>query len=182
MISREAMKIVAPKGNAEIMDELAKAFAKHLIEYGIDNHLREAHFLAQAAHESAGFRTLHEYWGPTAAQKGYEGRKDLGNIKPGDGFKYRGRGIFQLTGRANYHVIGQKLELNLEGDPDLAANPDVATRIAGLYWQSRGLSALADHDDVLAITRKINGGLNGLADRRAYLIKAKGALIDKDHG
>jgi len=144
---------------------------------GITNQLRIAHFLAQAAHESGAFRYMNEIWGPTPAQTRYEGRKDLGNTQPGDGRRYAGRGIFQLTGRANYAAVGKRLSLPLVEEPDLAAQPDIAVQIACDYWNSRGMNPLADADDLKAITLKVNGGLNGLDDRRAFLTRAKMVLV-----
>jgi putative chitinase len=160
------LRALGPKGSPKIIGDLAKA-ASILDEYGINTPLRVSHFWAQAAHECAGFKTMHEYWGPTKAQIRYEGRVDLGNINPGDGYLFRGRGIFQLTGRANYEKMGELLGLDFISHPDLAANPETALRIACEYWKSRGLNALADKNDIVAITKKINGGMNGIADRRA---------------
>ena len=138
---------------------------------------RVAQFVAQLAHESAGFRYLEEIWGPTAAQTRYEGRRDLGNTQPGDGFRFRGRGWIQLTGRHNYRLYGRLLGLPLEAQPDLAAQPAVAARIAATYWTQRNLNALADAGDFEGITRRINGGTNGLTERRAYLGRALAHLI-----
>jgi len=177
MITATLLRAIAPRANPKLVDELAAAMAEILPGAGIDTPLRLAHFLAQAAHESDGFRTLVEHWGPTAAQKGYEGRKDLGNVRRGDGRLYRGRGIFQLTGRANYRVIGEKLGLPLEAEPVLAAEPHHAVRIAAEYWTSRKLNEAADADELRVITRRINGGLNGLADRQRYLTRGKLALM-----
>jgi len=176
MITATILRAVAPSANPAFINELAEAMAEILPAAEIATPLRAAHFMAQAAHESDGFRTLTEYWGPTSAQKNYEGRKDLGNVKRGDGRLFMGRGIFQLTGRANYRAIGQKLGLPLESEPALAAEPRHAVRIAAEYWTSRKLNSAADADDLLVITRRINGGLNGLADRRRYLTRAKLAL------
>ena len=142
-----------------------------------DTGLRLAHFLAQTGHESGGFRLFVELWGPTPAQTRYEGRADLGNVNPGDGKRYRGRGPIQITGRANYRRFGQMLGLDLEGNPDLAASPAVGIRIACAYWLASRLNAAADRDDIEAATRLINGGLNGIADRRARLTKAKELLL-----
>lgn len=144
--------------------------------YGITTALRQAHFLAQILHESGGFRWLEEIWGPTEAQKRYEGRRDLGNVQPGDGFRYRGRGLIQLTGRANYRRYGELLGLPLEDYPEFACCPGYAAMIAGAYWQARGLNSRADQDDLEAVTRGVNGGLNGLEDRRRWLERAKRAL------
>lgn len=160
---------MAPNSKDAITLPLAKYLNQYMGQYELNSHLRICHFLAQAAHESAGFRTLEEY----ASGAAYEGRKDLGNVKPGDGRRYKGRGIFQLTGRANYNSIGKKLGYDLENNPDMAATPEISVLTALEYWKSRNLNALADKDDVEGITRKINGGLNGFADRKSYLSSAK---------
>lgn len=175
MITKEMLRKLAPTGKEEIISHLAAHLNDQLAKYNINNYLRVCHFLAQAAHESASFRTLEEF----ASGSAYEGRKDLGNVNPGDGKRYKGRGIFQLTGRANYRVMGQKLGYELEHKPELAADPMISIKTACEYWNSRNLSAYADLDDVLTITRRINGGTNGLDDRRQYLSKAK-AIIPKD--
>jgi putative chitinase len=157
-------------------DGIAYGLDKYCPQYSVNTPLRLAHFLAQACHETMGFRYLKEIWGPTPAQRRYEGRADLGNNRPGDGRLYCGRGIFQLTGRANYRNIGAALALPLEVEPELACDPQISVKIACHYWMTRGINAPADADDIEAVTRKINGGLNGLADRKACLERAKGVL------
>jgi len=132
-----------------------------LREFSINTSLRIAHFFAQIAHESGNLRYSQEI----ASGAAYEGRKDLGNIQAGDGKRFKGRGLIQLTGRANYYSYGNVLGLNLVAQPDLAASPYISARIAGLYWQSNGLNELADRRDIHKITRRINGGYNGLSDR-----------------
>lgn len=169
MITKQLLKQIAPNAKDEIIDPLVTYLNIYLPKYEINTHLRICHFLAQAAHESAGFRTLEEY----ASGSAYEGRKDLGNVKKGDGVKFKGRGIFQLTGRANYADMGKKLGYDLESNPQLAASPEISVLTALEYWKSRKLSPLADKDDVTDITKKINGGLNGFEDRKQYLAKAK---------
>jgi len=148
--------------------------------YEIDTPLRASAFLAQIAHESAELRFMEEIWGPTAQQKKYDPPSDvarsLGNTQPGDGFRYRGRGPIQVTGRANYKKYGDLLGVDLVGNPDLAATPQYAFSTAGLFWKLNGLNELADVQDFVAITKKINGGLNGLADRQRYYEIAKNAL------
>ena len=136
---------------------------------GIDTLNRAAAFVAQLAHESGELRWLEEIWGPTAAQKRYEPPSDLarrlGNTQKGDGFRYKGRGPIQVTGRFNYQKYGELLGLDLEGDPAQAAQPAVGFAIAGCFWSRNGLNALADAGDFSGITRRINGGQNGAADR-----------------
>ena len=169
------IKQIAPNSKEEIIGPLVVYLNLHMPKYEVNNYLRVCHFLAQAAHEAASFRTLEEY----ASGAAYEGRKDLGNVKAGDGVRYKGRGIFQLTGRANYRTIGAKIGMDLENNPELAESPEVSVLTALEYWKSRDLNRFADRDDVESITRRINGGLNGFEDRKRYLSKAK-TVIPKD--
>lgn len=175
MITKEMLKKIAPNSKDAIISALVEPLNEHLPKYGVDTHLRVTHFLSQASHETAGFKTLEEY----ASGQAYEARKDLGNTQPGDGKKYKGRGIFQLTGRANYNTFGKKIGKDLEGNPHLAGDAETSVLIALEYWNNKKLSLLADKDDVTAITKKINGGLNGIEDRKKYLAKAK-KIIPQD--
>jgi putative chitinase len=152
---------------------LGKGAAEHFGAFEITTPLRLGHWCAQATHETENFIYLHELWGPTDAQKGYQGRADLGNTHAGDGFLFRGRGVFQLTGRANYTDYGRELGLDLVNHPELAEDPETSVLIACAYWKRKGLNALADADDVKTITRRINGGLNGFDNRKALLERAK---------
>lgn len=129
-----------------------------LSDGGIDTSARVAEFLAQACLETDYFKTLKEYWGPTKAQSGYEGRRDLGNVVAGDGKKFMGRGIFQCTGRDNYARYGKRLGLDLLKEPELAARPDISVRIAVMYWNDKGLNVYADRGQTAAISRAINRG------------------------
>jgi len=147
-----------------------------MAEFGIDTPIRRAAFLAQVLHESGLLRWVTEIWGPTPAQSRYEGRKDLGNVRPGDGIRFKGRGLIQTTGRDNYNTTGRALGVDLLTSPEILAEPAWAARSAAWYWQSRKLNALADSGDFLALTRRINGGTNGLADRMALHSAATEAL------
>jgi predicted chitinase len=153
---------------------------KAMVNCGISTPLRAAAFLAQIAHESAELKFMQELWGPTAQQKKYDPPSDvaksLGNTQPGDGFRYRGRGPIQITGRANYKKYGDLLGVDLVSNPDLAAQPKYAFQTAGLFWRMRGLNELADAEDFITITKRINGGLTGLAERERYYEVAKKAL------
>ena len=140
--------------------------------YGIVGSLRAAAFIAQIGHESGQLRYVREIWGPTEQQAGYEGRADLGNTVPGDGSKYRGRGLIQITGRANYAACGEALGLDLISKPELLELPQNAAISAAWFWSTKGLNALADQGEYVKITRRINGGINGLADRQALYDKA----------
>lgn len=147
-----------------------------LIEQGLDTPLRIQHFLAQVCHETMGLAILEE----AASGDAYEGRKSLGNTEPGDGRRFKGRGLFQLTGRANYAAYGAALGLDLVGNPKTAADPVISLRIACEFWNRNRLSPYADADDLLAVSKIINTGHNGsvapngLRDRQAYLDKIKG--------
>lgn len=157
---------------------LAKATAYHPLmqrameEFEITNPLRAAAFLAQIAHESGQFR----YFEEIADGSAYENRKDLGNVLPGDGKRYKGRGPIQLTGRTNYRDFGKELGLDLENEPKLAAMPEVGFRTACCFWKRKGLNALADNGEFKAITKKINGGYNHLDERIKYYTIAKDVL------
>ena len=140
--------------------------------YGIVGTPRAAAFIAQVGHESGQLQWVREIWGPTAQQAGYEGRADLGNTVKGDGFKYRGRGLIQITGRANYAACGEALGLDLLSKPELLEQPQYAAMSAAWFWSTRGLNTLADQGEFMKITRRINGGVNGLADRQALYDKA----------
>jgi putative chitinase len=154
--------------------ELALAANVHFRTYGIlDTPMRLAHFMGQCAHESAGFVYMEEI----ASGSAYEGRADLGNAIPGDGKRYKGRGPIQLTGRANYRKYGRDIGIDLEQHPEIAAVPSIGMLTASKYWHDRGLNELADADDLPTITRRINGGTNGLTDRMARTSKAKGIIL-----
>ncbi len=152
--------------------------------FAIDTPERVAAFLAQIAHESGRLAHVRELWGPTPAQLRYEGRLDLGNTEKGDGFRYRGRGLIQTTGRANYRATSKGLAEFVSKCPDFEASPELleAPRWAALsaawFWHSRSLNALADAGDFMRLTRRINGGTNGYADRLSLWDAAKGALSE----
>lgn len=137
-----------------------------LERYEINTPARIAAFLAQIGHESGGLRWVREIWGPTLAQQRYEGRKDLGNTQPGDGRRYMGRGLIQITGRANYAAVGEALGIDCVISPEVLESPLYAALSAGWYWHKRKLNGFADDGDFVSITRRINGGTNGLEDRR----------------
>lgn len=167
-------RLGAPAGTAGPLAQGVAALEGAVI---LDGGLRLAHFLAQAGHETLGFTRMVEIWGPTPAQRRYEGRTDLGNVRAGDGYRYRGRGVLHVTGRDNYRRFGAIVGVDIEGQPDRAAEPAIAMALGGAYWTSRRINAAADRDDVEAVTRLINGGLNGLADRAQRLARAKALLL-----
>ncbi len=159
-------------------------------EYDINTPARVAEFLAQIGHESGSLRYTQEVWGPTEAQRKYEGRRDLGNIYPGDGEKYKGHGLIQTTGRYNHAAVRDRLRQRWPGAPDFEAmpelltNPTWAARSAADYWDMRNLNQLADQGDTRGISGKINTGssstpdhkINGLPDRLARATRAQRVL------
>jgi putative chitinase len=152
--------------------------------FGLSQPHRLAQFLAQIMHESGEFRFDREVWGPTPAQKRYEGRKDLGNTQPGDGAKFKGHTAMQITGRANTKAFRDWCRKNVDAScPDFLQQPELMNTDPweGLgpiwYWDTRGLNRLADQGDVENITERINGGLNGYADRVTLLGRASLVLL-----
>jgi predicted chitinase len=154
-----------------------------LIEFEITTIPRVAAFLAQIAHETLDLKYLEEIWGPTPQQKKYEPPNPLalklGNTEKGDGRRFKGRGPFQLTGRANYKMASAALGIDMVAVPELAAHPETGFRIAGWFWNTHQLSALADVETVESfqeITRRINGGMNGWDSRLKCWARAKEVL------
>ncbi|WP_263056417.1 glycoside hydrolase family 19 protein [Pantoea agglomerans] len=179
-----------------------------LSAFQISTPLRQAHFLAQTGHESAGFLKVEEglnysenaltamfgkritaeqarAYGRNAMHPAnqkmiasiiYANRNGNGDINSGDGYRYRGRGLIQITGKANYEALVKQLGADLVANPDLLLGYRFAAMSAAAWWKNHGLNELADSDDVTRITRVINGGTNGLDDRKSRLSKSKGIL------
>src|SRR5271170_8235252 len=178
-VDSHTMREVAPTFSGKIADSQAKIIAEvgavlaaTLESFDITTRLRIAHFLGQTCEESAGYRTTEEF----ASGREYEGRRDLGNTQKGDGPRYKGRGLLQLTGRANYADYGKALGVDLVNNPTLAAQPALSLKIACEYWKRHNINADCDRDDAQSVTRQVNGGLNGLSDRIAFTQKAKTAV------
>ena len=164
------------RSRSDRAERFADPLTAAMEEFDISTPARQAPFLANVGHESGGLRWLVELWGPTIAQQRYEGRRDLGNVQPGDGFKFRGRGLLQTTGRANYAVLSGHLGIDYLSDPDRLAQPVDASRSACYFWQSHNLNQYADVGDFLTVVKKINGGYNGLSERQMLWADAKQAL------
>lgn len=157
-------------------DRLIRKYGADLIatmeKYEINTPLRQAHFLAQLGHESLGL----VYPAEIASGKAYEGRADLGNLRPGDGVRFKGRGFIQITGRANYRMYGQSVGVDLESTPSLLELSPYCSDSAGWFWSEHSLNVFADKDDIKTIAKRINGGYTGLEDRQRRLNAAKHAL------
>lgn len=193
-----------PTATSENIERYSTALNAEMGHYEITTPLRIAHFIAQLAHESGAFKYTSENlnysakalmavfgkYFPTAelannyernpekiANRVYANRMGNGNEESGDGWKYRGRGLIQLTGKDNYSQCSRDMNLDLINNPDQLANDaNIAVLAAGWYWSVRKLNLYADSDDIISITKRINGGLNGIDDRKAYLERAKSAL------
>lgn len=170
----------------------AKSVVEGLAAYGLQVGLFQPHrlaqFLAQILHESGAFNYDREIWGPTPAQKRYEGRTDLGNVQKGDGSRYRGRGPIQITGRTNYRAFTKWARKIDAKAPNFETNPEavVTDPWEGLgpiwYWDvgnpdGRSLNRYADDNNIEMVTRRVNGGFNGYADRVNWYVRAALVLL-----
>lgn len=160
----------------------SEAIGAALGVFAVTSPARQAAFLAQIGHESGRLAYVREIWGPTPAQLRYEGRKDLGNLRPGDGRRFLGRGLIQITGRSNYTALRDGLRDYLPSVPDFEASPELvelprwAAYSAGWFWATHGCNEMADVNAFMQITRRINGGTNGYEDRLALWESGKAAL------
>ena len=187
-------------GNNPYLDHWTEALNKILPDYGIDTPQRVAAFIAQAAHESGGFTALHENlnyravtlrkvfpkYFPTdemaaqyaqqperIANRVYANRMGNGPEESGDGFRYCGRGLIQLTGQQNYQNFADSIETPLEQIPDFLQTFEGAVQSACWFWENNNLNQYADTDDILTMTKRINGGTIGLEDRKKHYEHAK---------
>ena len=168
IISHEDIYKLCPNAKQGIVSAVVH-YQDLLDQHGINTPLRLAHFMAQLAQESDGFRTTREY----ASGQAYEGREDLGNTEKGDGRRFRGRGLIQITGRFNARRYGQILGMPFESDPELMESFPAALEVSCLYWRETNCGRAADRDDCETVTRIINGGLTHYDRRLKYLAKAK---------
>lgn len=200
-IDKSQLALIMPAAREQDIDWYLDALNEQLPKFDIDTPLRLAHFIAQIAHESGSFKYKSENLNYSAkalravfgkyfdsdemaeqyarkpeqiANIVYAGRMGNGDTESGDGWRYRGRGLIQLTGRENYSHCAQAIGVDCENQPELLSDDAQATVAAACwYWQSRKLNDLADMDDVKGITRKINGGLHGLEERSAFAERGK---------
>jgi len=201
LISKSDLAKALPMASTANIDKYYEALNAGMTKYGINTPLRITHFIAQLAHESANFRLSTENLNYSAkalksvfgkyfptnemaeeyarkpekiANKVYGGRMRNGDEESGEGWKFRGRGLIQLTGKENYTNCGRAIGMNLAEKPELLSDdPHAAVMAAAWFWDSRKLNNYADRDDVLSITKRINGGTHGLDDRKSHLAKAK---------
>jgi putative chitinase len=154
------------------VEVFAPLLTQVMSEFTIDTPKRQAAFLAQVGHESGQLRYTEEI----ASGEAYENRDDLGNSQPGDGKRFKGRGLIQVTGRANYRACGMVLGLDLLATPGRLAEPELAVRSAGWFWATNELNRYADSDHFGSLTKRVNGGYNGLDDRIVLWLAARRVL------
>jgi len=196
MISTEQMKVIIPDMNWVKAVSYIPHIETVLPNFGIDTPLRKAHFLSQLAHESGGLKYSQENLNYSAkglrsvfgkyfktmemaeayarqpekiANRVYANRMGNGDEASGDGWKYRGRGLIQLTGKENYQKFGQDHGVDCVNNPDLILDPELALTSACWFWKKRNLNRYADDDDLHMVTKRINGGTNGILHRQHYL-------------
>ena len=204
MITEENLKKECPTAKPEVLKALVSSLDIFAEKYSINTPLRLAHFLAQTAHESGGFRAIVENLNYSAdslnkvfpkyfanagrdaneyarqpekiANVVYASRMGNGDTASGDGFRYRGRGLIQLTGKNNYTAMAKDMGITVEECAAYLETPEGACESAAWFWNKNGLNSLADKDDVVAVTKKINGGTIGLDDRKKHTEHFKSVL------
>ena len=160
---------IAPERAAEVINPLNDAMIRH----GIDTPVRQAAFIAQLAVESDSFRTFEEY----ASGRAYEGRSDLGNVQPGDGERYKGRGAIQITGRHNYEKVSEHTGVDFVANPEWLSAPENAFTTAAWYWNSRNLNDVAENAGIVRVSELVNGGHHALQRRVADFERGLNVLL-----
>lgn len=168
----ELLKKCMPNATEENVKKFAGPLTGAMFHYEINTPRQQAAFLAQLAHESGSLRYVEEI----ASGEAYEGRKDLGNTEPGDGVRFKGRGLIQITGRANYADLSKELDYDFIAHPEALKKPGAAAYSAAWFWWSRHLNRYADIDAFQTITKRINGGLTHYKERLKLWEIAKKAL------
>ena len=202
MITTDQIQTAYPSSDSDIVSALTNSLDTLASKYEINTPLRLAHFLAQTAHESGGFTAIvenlnysadslskifHKYFTDVdpndyarqpekIANRVYANRMGNGDEDSGDGFKFRGRGLIQLTGKNNYSAMAADLGIDVDQCSEYLETPEGACESAAWFWNKNGLNKLADADDVTAVTKKINGGTIGLEDRQKHTEDFKALL------
>ena len=168
MITAKQLAIIAIFAKESVIMTYAPLLAKYMCEHEINNLYRKSAFLATIIHESGSFNYTKEI----ASGIAYEGRKDLGNIYSGDGVRFKGRGLIQITGRNNYQLVSDAFGVDFIANPELLEQPEWATAVSAFWWQNAGLNKIADTKDFRHVTRMVNGGYNGMTDRQKWYDRA----------
>lgn len=167
-MTNEQLRQIAAYATLVNINTYVPLLNRYMHNYNICGKLREAAFIATVIHESGSFRYTKE----TASGKAYEWRKDLGNVQSGDGVRFKGRGLIQLTGRTNYTLVSNALGVDFVSRPELIEQPDFATMVSCWWWKMKGLNEVADTGDFRKVTRIVNGGYIGFSDREFWYKKA----------
>lgn len=180
-ITQEQLTAIMPAAKTEDLADFCEALDSAMEAYDISTPKRQAAFLAQCAEESDQLWHQRDHYHSArgeeyASGRTYEGRKDLGDIHTGDGVHYKGRGLLQVTGLSNYARVSTALGVDFVAHPERLSEPKFACLSAAHYWKSHGLNELADKDEFITITKRINGGTNGLSERQQFWERAKRAL------
>ncbi len=168
MITADQLHFIMPHASKSKIDLFVNAVNEAMRDFEINTRVRVCAFLSQIAHESCSLLYVQEL----ASGKAYEGRVNLGNTQKGDGVKFKGRGLIQITGRTNYQDCSKALGLNLIDKPELLELPEWAVKSAAWFWKTHGLNEIADKGDIKAITKRVNGGYNGLQERTEFYLRA----------
>lgn len=160
-VSKLQLQSIYREAKPSLIDLYLEPINQTLQRFDLNTPERQRMFLAQIGHESGQLRYVEELDSGIS----YEGRESLGNTQPGDGVKYKGRGLIQITGRTNYVLCGLALDLPLLEHPELLESPQYAVLSAGWFWSNNNLNSYCDKGDFYGLTKKINGGLNGIEDR-----------------
>jgi putative chitinase len=173
-ISPDALRHVCPNLDEAAAARIAKGLGQAFARYHINTKARVAMAVAQWAHESDHFRTSEEY----ASGAAYEGRADLGNTHPGDGKRFKGRGRIQITGRTNYVAMAKALDISCVDSPEILSRCPYSELASGQWWSDHGCNAFCDRGDFVGLTRRINGGTNGLHERERLYALARQVAAD----
>lgn len=203
-MSLDILVRAVPSAKKETLEKYYDAFVATFLKFNINTPLRQAAFLAQCAHESGSFtatvenlnyskEALVKVWPKhfasvafaTAyhrqpekiANRAYRDRMGNGDEASGDGWRYRGRGFIQLTGKNNYAAYGKAIGVDTVKQPELIEQPLHIVMSAGWFWNTNSLNSLADKEDTLGITKRINGGTHGLEDRKSKYETARKVLV-----
>jgi putative chitinase len=168
MITSDQLKAIMPYANHDRIELFVLPLNNAMRDFEINTRLRIAGFLSQVAQESGSLVYVKEL----ASGKAYEGRVDLGNDKPGDGVKYAGKGLIQVTGKLNYTSCSKALAMDFVSKPELLELPEWAAKSAGWFWKTHGLNEISDTGDIKAITKRVNGGYTALNERTIFYQKA----------
>jgi len=173
MITDKILKQIYPYSTLSNRLKYLPYFNKYLNQYEITTLIRLWSYFAQIGHESGQLNYSEEI----ASGQAYEGRKDLGNIEQGDGIRFKGRGLIQITGRSNYDKLSNAFGIDFIKEPELLESPEYAVLSSLWFWKSKNLNQIADSGNFELLTKRINGGLTNIKDRLEILERCKKFIV-----